>query len=430
MPSMFRELSFAARSLRKAPAFVATSVLTLAVGVGATTALFSVVYGILLRPLPYPDPATLVRFTAERTIGSKVYGANFSALEFPEWARRNHAFAEVAAFAGSGFGLLDERGTTNVLGTYVSPEFFHLVGRPMLAGRAIGASDAHAPVMVISRRFATERFGSDADVVGRALVLDGRPYTIVGIADDEFRIPSDQYDVWVPLGYGQDIGVPYLVSPGGGGVTLIGRLRSGVTLQQARDDLRLVTPEVAAVYPRIAKDRRVSVERLSDWLTDAVRPTLLIFAAAVALVLVLTTANLVNLQLAREMARRRETAIHLALGASRGQLATRALAEATLLVGAGSVVALGVAWAGVNVLLWMKPADVPRLEAIRVDVPVLLFTLGVAALVTLTVGLVSVARAATGDPAALLQRAAGTHTAGVSARRFRSFLVAVSLPPR
>ena len=135
--AMWRELRFAARNLRKARGFSAACVLTLAVGVGATTALFSVVYGILLRPLPYPEPDSLVRITAERTIAGKVYGASFSAPEFPEWARRASAL-QLAAFAGNGFALFDEDGTTNLLGAYVTPEFFQIVGPPMLAIAGVG----------------------------------------------------------------------------------------------------------------------------------------------------------------------------------------------------------------------------------------------------------------------------------------------------
>lgn len=420
---MWRELRHAARALRKAPGFTIACVLTLAVGIGATTALFTVVYGIFLRPLPYPNPDALVRFAAEVRFGDRTYAGSFSAAELKEWQRRTRAFDGIAGAASTTFGVTDENGTTNLDGAYVSPEFFSVVGKPLLLGRPIERQDDRSAVAVISERTWSVRFGRDRSILGRPITIDGIPYIVTGVAPADFQLPSERSDIWTPIGHAQDIGIQWLKNPRGGGVNFLARLRPGFTLAQARADVKTAAPEVAKAFPGRRVDRTVDVAGLSAFLTDGIRPTLRIFAVGVLLLLVVTCANLVNLQLARQTARTREMAVHLALGASRLRIAAHALAEAVVLVAAGTAAAIGMALGGVRLLVWSRPADIPRIDAIRLDAFVLAFAIAVASVVSLVVALVPVVRVSRSDPAGLLQRGSRTHAPARGMRRVGSVVV-------
>ncbi len=426
MHALWSDWRLAARSLRRAPGFTAVVVLTLALGIGPTTAIFSVVYGVLLRPFPYRAPESLVVISAERTFAGQVRGANYSARELDGWLARARAFSSLGMWGGTGYSLRTDAGTQTVGAAYVSDGFFATLGVPMALGRAIGPADAGSPVAVVSHRLWRRELGSSPQAVGRSIRLNGQPYTVIGVAPPDFRFPSERDDVWTPLAYAQRLGrEPWVNNPAGGGFHLVGRLRPGVTLAAARDDAARVARAMAPEFARISGGRRPLLFTLVGWFTDTTRPALLMLAAAVGLVLVVACANTVNLLFARQTSRSQEIAVRRALGAPPSRLLSSALAEASLVALAGGGAGVLLAVGGVRALLSLWPAGLPRVDAIRVDGPVLAFALA------LSMGLALACAIGPGVRALGYRLAAGLRPAGAAStrrgRRLRSALVVVQI---
>jgi putative ABC transport system permease protein len=377
MEFLWHDWRFAARSLRKSPGFTSVAVLTLALGIGASCAIFSVVYGVLLRPFPYRAPDALVLISAEQTFGGQVRSANYSSTELDGWQTRAHAFDSIAMWGSTSYRVRTATDTQTADASYVSAGFFATLDQPMLRGRPIGEVDARLPVAIISERFWRRQFGARPDVLGQPIVLNEHPYAVIGIARDDFQFPSAAIDVWTPLAYAQTLGEePWINNRRGGGFHFVARLRSGTSLAVAQRDAEEVARSLAAEFPETdSRGRRPVVFGLTTWFTDKARPALLMLFAAVGLVLIVACANAMNLLLARQASRSHEISIRRALGASPARLVSYAIAESSLLAAAGGVAGVFVAALSVRSFVSLWPSSLPRAEAIHADRPVLLFAL-------------------------------------------------------
>lgn len=426
MDFFWPDLRSAARSLRKAPGFTSVAVLTLALGIGANTAIFSVVYGVLLRPFACRAPESLVIVSAERAFGGQVRRANFSALELDGWRGRARTLESIAMWGGTGYGLATDAGTRPINAAFVSDQFFSTLDAPMALGRPIGPADGRARAAIISHRLWTREYGASPQTLGRSIILNARPYIVVGVARPDFQFPSDRVDVWTPLGYAQALGAESWVNnPRGGGFTIIARMRAGITLERAREDADAVARSLVSEFPQISAGRRPLVVGLMEWVTGSARPALLMLLAAVGLVLIVACVNAMNLLLARQASRSQDMAVRRALGASPGRLFAFAVAECSLIALAGGAAGVCLAALGVKVFAGMWPALMPRADAVHVDRLVLLFALGLSMLTAACCAIGPALRCLGNDLAIGLKQ--GRVTQSRAGRRLRSTLVVVEL---
>jgi predicted permease len=370
------DLRYAARALRRTPSFTAAAILTFALGVGSIAAIFSLVYGVLVRPLPYRHPETLVVIQSRDRLTGRVSPSGFSAPDLADWTERTHTFESLALCSRDVFALETSTGFTSVNGAHVSAQFFAMLGVPMALGRPL--FEAGAPEIVISDRLWRNSFARDPSVVGRRVQLNSQPYTIVGVAGPAFQLPLDAQrsagappqapGLWAPMALAPEVNNRRQRS-----YQFIGRLEDRVTLAQARVDAEAAAQSIATEYAPLGQDATPVVIPLSDELTGAVRPVLLMWLGAVGVVWLVACANVTNLMLARQSSRAHEIAIRLALGASRRRLAVYVLAEAVLLSLAGGIVGAWLATAAVAAVRWLEPAGLPRLDAIQINLPVLAF---------------------------------------------------------
>ena len=366
MGALGQDLRYALRTLGRSPGFTAVAIATLALGIGANAAIFSIVRGVLLAPLPYRDAGRLL----------------FGNASLPDYEdlRREAGFVDATAVFATNLynvGVDTGAGTEQRRGAEVSGEFFPLFGAAS-AGRALGPADMRQPVAVLASAYARSRYGSDAAALGQTLSLGGRPFTIVGVMPPGFEFPSRQFDFWVPLDH-EIARTPAMAQNRGLRIfRVIAHVRPGVSLDAARAELTEISRRLQKTYPDTNAGWTAQFVPLKERVLGEVRPALWTLFAAVGLVLLIASANVANLLLARGAARSREIAIRSALGARRGRLIRQLLTESLLLSLCGA--ALGVllaAWA-VSALPAVAPADLPRLSEVRLDVSVLLFTLGAA----------------------------------------------------
>ena len=426
MDSLWQDLRLAARTLAKSPGFTAAAMLTLALGIGANTALFSIVYGVLQRPLPYLDPASLVLVGAQREFAGARRPSNFSAFEIGDWRQRSRTFAALAGYSSSTLALEGPEGVEPLEGAFVSEDFFSTIGQAPAAGRLLGPGDDLSPVAVISHRLA-RRLSDSAPAVGRTLALSGHAYTVVGVVAPDFRLPDDRTDVWTPIGLARQGDLaPWLKMERGGGVNFVARLRPGTTVVEARADLEDLGHRLALERPEVGRGRVPTVTPVAERVAGAARPALQMLFGAVGLVLLVAAANVANLLLARHASRERDIAVRLALGASRARLIAHAMAESAILGVGGCLGGLLLAVGIVRAVVWLEPAQLPRLDAIHVDGPVLAFAIAIAAAATLAASLGPAIRSSRQQVALALgasAKVAGSARAG----RLRSALVVAEL---
>jgi putative ABC transport system permease protein len=416
MTGLWQDVRYAFRSLAKAPAFTIVTLFTLALGIGANSAIFSVVNGVLIRPFPYRDAGRLV-LVRETYAGGQV--GSVSGPNFLDWRARSHAFSSMSATRGAELTLLGTGEPEEIQATLVSSDFLRTVGVSPLMGRGFlpGEDQGQGTIALISEPLWRGRFGADPHILGRTLDLSGMPYTIVGVApaslDDRGRT-----QVWLPLGFGTGRSD----KRDSHSYDVIARLKPGVTLERAGRDLRAVARALEAEYPESNAGRSTTLVPFADDAVGSVRPALLLLLGAVAFVLLIACANVANLFLARAATRQRELAVRAALGAGRRRLMQQAMAEAVVLSVAGGGLGLLIAAWSVDALLALHPRGIPRLQGIAVDARVLGFTLLVSVGAGLLFGLVPALAAVRHDPADSF-RGEGRGTAGRSANRFRSGLV-------
>ena len=417
------DLRYAVRGLRRRPGFTAVVVLTLALGIGATTAIFSVVNGVLLRPLPFPEPHRLVYVRGHPTDGDVAKVSTAQAyLDYLDIRARARSFTTLAAVRGA-TQTLTVRGLEPSLVTeaVASSNLFPTLGvRPAL-GRGFVADDERPgspAVAVLSDALWRSRFGGDPAVLGASIRLDGEPVTVVGVLPPAFGYRRST-QIWRPL-------VPTKLDAERGihQYALIGRLVPGVSIEEAAREARGIARALELQHPADNAKRSARLEPMRDVIVQDARPALLVLFGAVALVLLIGCANLASLFLARAASREREVAVRTALGAGRGRLLRQFLTESLLLTLIGGAAGLGVAWAGMRTLLALAPRTIPRADEIALDLPVLAFLLAASLLTGLAFGVLPALQFRRGatSVASLTDGARGA-TAGVARRRLRHGLV-------
>jgi predicted permease len=388
LEELLQDLRFGARTLRKNPGFTAIAILTLALGIGANTSLFSIVNGVLLNPLPYPNPEQLVTLDESKPNFER---GSISYPNFRDWQKDNHTFSAMAITRPITLSMTGRGEAQQLRARIISSGFFALLGIKPELGREFAEGEdevGRAPLAILGTSLWKSKFGGSPDVLGQSLTLDGKGYTIIGVAPaafDLFQRTANVAELYVQIGQWSN---PILLERGAGlGIHGIGRLKAGVTLAQAAADMQQVTTNLAAAYPKTNGGIGATLIPLRKRILGDVQPVLLLLLGAVGFVLLIACVNVANLLLVRSAGREREFALRAALGAGKGRLIRQLLTESTLLALTGGALGLLLGHWATAAVLKILPAELPRSGEIRVDSHVLIFTMSLSLLAGIFFGL-------------------------------------------
>jgi putative ABC transport system permease protein len=444
MDSLFQDMRYAFRQLVKSPGFTLTAVLTLAFGMSATTAIFSIVEGVLLRPLPFPDQARLV--TLGDVLEGVKYGAGAPAVTAPgvrTYMRDTRGFSSLGAYEPSNYELsgLGDRAQDDpaqadpaqISAARLTASMFSVLGVSPLMGRAFSQQEDEdsQQVALLSYQTWQSRFHGNAHILGQKLLLDRKPYEIIGVMPREFEFPLlpgqlNRCELWVPMSFTQ---AELVQGAGSWGYYMVGRLKAGVTSAQAQQDASTAAQEIMRNFPPALRSRRIhpAVQSLDETTVEQARPLVRTLFLAVTVVLFIACANLAGLLLVRVIRRRREISVRLALGASRAAVLRQSLVEALLLSLSGGVLGLAMAWVALHVGVSFLPESLPRISSIALNWLVIAFALGLAVLTGLLCGLIPAFAAARTGVNEALKEGGRTGTPGSGHALARSSLVVAEL---
>jgi putative ABC transport system permease protein len=430
MSGLFQDLRYALRQLRKSPGFAVVAVTTLALGIGANSAIFSVIDAVLLRPLPFHDPSRLV--AVKTTEPGRLDNIGVSYPAFLDWRSRNHVLDGISAFRVDDFTITGRAEPAHLTGAVVSANMFSVLGVAPVIGRDFVPAEDNPtatglPIM-LSHSLWQNRFGSDPNIAGQSLTVDGNPFTVVGVMPAGFQFPVQRTPVefWTTIALDAQGSNPMTAQRGAAYLDAIARLKPQVALATAQTEMSELQSAVNMQYPE-NRPKGISIVSEADAVVGDMRRGLYILFGAVGLVLLIACANLANLLLARATARNREISVRSALGATRWMIVRQLLTESLLLAVAGAAAGLGLASWGVRILTALAPDDLPRITESGLNLQVLIFTTLVAIFTGILFGLVPALQAAKPDLAASLKEGGRSGTETVTRSRLRSALITTEM---
>jgi predicted permease len=411
-----QDLRYGARTLWRSPLFTLAVTATLALGIGANAAIFSVINAVLLNPLPYADPDRIVVLETVRTdTGRK--GTNISAPDFHDWRKQNSVFEYMAYHFGGPVTSIANGNAHFVEAQSVTPDFFAVFGARAASGRFWSEHEDRSPLAVVSHAWAQTHLGDIGKAPGKLIRVDGRAIEVIGVMAPGFNYPASS-EVWIPAGLHEEN--PHRSSHN---YRAVGKLKPHVSLTAAQAEMRAIASRLEQEYYKENRFKSVAVTPLHEKLASKSATTLWVLFGAVFGVLLIACANVANLQLARAASRFREMAVRASLGAARGRILRQVLTESALLGALGAVAGLGIAWVFLRALVATAPSDIPRLDEVRMNGPVLLFAVALGGLCSILFGLAPARRSSSPDLSTALRQSNGRGSTGQVSGRTRSVLV-------